>query len=238
MTERTHHQLKHHRQNFNPKTAQRGFSLIELLISIALASMGLLAISSGVVLLLNSEKSVQTTLSRTVLRTLVQKALTNRKSLKVTILSNPVMKAAVSGTASDYAAIGGTLFTDNRAYGIEIRDSGNQILAGKGADATSTGSTPVYYTVEGLPCSTPGMGNCLIASSAVVRIQGKAEWGTTANMIPRASYPAPNPTFKPDFMMVTYKIEILAGTGSTNIQRKPFEGTAFILIDDVESLVP
>ena len=217
-----------------------GFSLIEMVVTMVIISVGLMGFSTAVFRSLEDDRNLQASLARSNLSATLRKALTHRKSLKNTVLSNPVMKVSVTVAPADYAAVGGIFYTDSRPYGIEIYDTDNRILAGKGVDASGAPATPVYYTTDGTRCSTPGTGKCLLACTTTVHIQGKVKGGTPDNMVPYTYYSLSNwdPTLKPDFFMIRYNIAFIPTASTTEIQKKPITGTVFVSIEDVEGLLP
>lgn len=220
-----------------PRRAQRGFSLIETATTMAILAIGVLGLSTIVSISIRDDKAMQASLVRTNLSATLRAALTNRKSLKNTILNNPEMKAVITGSSADYAVVGGRVYSDNRPYGIEIYDSENRVLAGKAADASGNPEAPAYYTTGGSRCTTPGVGSCLLSVTAALHVQGEADWDSVDHMKPVLYYPDWHPTYKPDFLMVVYSIETLSN-GSSTIQKKRLAGSVFISMEDVEGLLP
>ncbi len=219
---------------------QCGYTLVEILTSLAIASTGALGMGSLILHIQDSARSLQISTTRSELNFMIRRLLLNRNSLKETLLRNPPMKVAVTAATADYAQVGGVLYTDNRAYPVGLFDNQGQRMVGAGADDTGSPETPVYYTIEGAICSTPGFDNCLIATTAVVRIQGLAMWGSPDNMFPAPAYPYPawHASFKPEFMTVSYTIKFMADHKGVTIAKKPFTGTVFLAVDDIGNLVP
>jgi prepilin-type N-terminal cleavage/methylation domain-containing protein len=216
-----------------------GFTLVELLVSLSLSCVAILLFGTAYLQSQLSTSSIQTSGTRNELSFTIRQNLSSRKALKQTILHNPVMKVAISGLPADYAAVGGSINADFRAYPVDIYDaSGLLKLAGKGSDDSGSAPKPVYYTTEGIPCTTPSVNRCLIAATAVMRIQGSPRYPSPDSMFPTKVYPSWDISLKPDFFVVAYTLSFLTDPKRNLISRKPVKGTVFFPIADVEDLVP
>lgn len=205
--------------------SSQGFTLMEVVISLVIGVIGVLIFSSGVLSVLQSADFFKTTITRDELALTIRRALINPKSFKITANNNPVMKAVVT---NDYSTFGDVY--SNQVYGIHVYDVSGMQLTGASADHDSA-EDPRYFTNEGFPCSTPGSSSCRVKITASFMIQGSPLWASPNSVVPTAKYPSWPGAPGPDFMLISYTIEILSD--ADEIERKPLTGSVFISLDDL-----
>lgn len=205
--------------------SSQGFTLIEAVIGLVIGVIGVLIFSSGVLSVFNSANFFKTTITRDELALTIRRALINPKAFKVTVANNPVIKAVVT---NDYSTFGDVF--SNQVYGIYVYDVSGMQLTGASLDSDSA-EDPRYYTNEGFPCDSPGVGPCRFKITASFMIQGSPLWASPNSVVPTAKYPSWPGAPGPDFMIISYSLEILNHVD--DIERKPLTGSVFISLDDL-----
>lgn len=209
----------------NLLSGEQGFTMIEVLIGLGIALIGLLIFSTGVLSTLKSAEFLKSQSSREEISQSIRRAIIDRKALQKTILANPIFGTLATGSGPDvYSSVD---------YGIQILDASGMVISGAGADSTRL-ETPVYYTTEGYTCTTPAVAKCLIKVTSHFFIQGMPRYTSTDHMVPIDRYPAWNSALKPEFLVIKYRIEQLPS--AHQIERKPIEGSVFLTFEDMEIL--
>jgi type II secretory pathway pseudopilin PulG len=198
---------------------QTGFGLVDILIAMAVSSIGLFAFSSAVLNAQTSGNFIGSLKAQSDLTFAIRRAIHDRRALKITGSNSLPMKAVVNG---DWTLM--TVLSGN-PYEIDLYDANGNIIAGK----ASTG--PVYYTLDGYPCTIPLTGKCFIAATAVFQIQGEPRMGSVGNAIPTDKYSSWDPRLRPDYIELDYKIEVLPGAPGPS--RKPVTGAIFFAYRDI-----
>jgi prepilin-type N-terminal cleavage/methylation domain-containing protein len=211
--------------------AQGGFSLMEMIVAISIGTGAILIFSSGVLATLNSVDFVQASATRDEIAFTIRRTILDHRSFKVSIEQNPVIKAI---TSLDFSGPVKQVYS-GQPYGITLYDrSGVTVLAGPGDDGTNP-EQPVYYKIDGSPCTTPGVNKCLLAVTILFSIQGNPQYKEPPlhTIIPMAVYPTwAGKNVKPDFMQFDYKIDFL-DDGKNGIARKNLTGSVFIDFEDM-----
>jgi len=204
-----------------------GFTLMEMMVGVGIGSFGILLFSSAIIQSRNLSHQVEYSAVRSELASMVRKAILDRRALLRTVENNPAVKAVVKNEFT------GTISSVNsgEVYGIALFDASGNKIAGAAADNTHLTASPVYYTLDGLPCTQFRVGRCFISVTASFLIQGHPQWGTHHGVEPTPTYPAWSPFLRPDFMQIRYTIT--SDEKTPGIFRKPIEGTVFIGFDDL-----
>lgn len=207
--------------------SRNGFTLMEMMVGLAIGCLGIFIFSSAVLKAQSSEAWVETSAARGELALAVRRTILDRRSLTVTVAMNPVLKAVVH---NDYS---GAVSSANSGqfYGIDLYDSSQKKIAGADADATHPTASPVYYTTDGYPCATLGVGKCFISVKASFMFQGHPVYSSYHDVVPTVSYPAWDSRLTPDFLQFNYSI--VYDDATPGITRKPVEGSVFINYDDL-----
>lgn len=198
-----------------------GFTLLELLIAMAIASIGLLLFSSLIIKSQDSLSEVQLMATRGELDVMLRKSILNQRALKITIDSQPQLHAVVR---SDYSTI--TSVNALIPYGVTIYDSNGTALSGPELPSPS----PVYYTTDGMHC-TPGQPKCYISITSMVKIQGTPDNDLYDHIEPTRSYPSYLTILKPEFLQFSYTISI--DPNKPGMARKDITRSVFITIEDI-----
>jgi hypothetical protein len=204
-----------------------GFTLMEMMVGVGIGSFGIFLFSTAIIQIRNLSNQVEYSAARSELASIIRKAILDRRALSQTVENNPVVKAIVK---NDFTGAVSSV-NSGEPYGINVYDASGNKIAGAAADSTHPTASPVYYTMDGLPCPELRVGRCFISVTASFLIQGHPQWGTHHGVEPTPTYPAWSPSLRPDFMQIHYMI--VYDEQAPGIFRKPIEGTVFIGFDDL-----
>ncbi len=206
---------------------QEGFTLIEMLIGLAIGVIGVLLFSSAMLKARNSYTQIEYTGARSELVMVIRAAVLDRRALSITAQNNPVMKALVENNFTGPV----TSVSSHQTYGVDLYNNTGQKISGADIDSTHSVATPVYYTMDGVICVTPGTQGCFVSVKTSFSIQGHPRVGTYHNIEPTPVYPAWSSLLRPDFIQLNYIIEY--DPSAPGIARKPMEGSVFFAFEDL-----
>jgi len=206
---------------------EKGFSLIEMLLALAIGMIGIFIFSLAVIKSYHSYSSVEFAVAHSDLTIGIRRALLDRRALEKTVALNPVLKAVVENNYSGPV----TQSTNHQVYGIDLYDANGLKITGADQDATNLTATPVYYTLDGFPCTTLGVGRCFVSVKSSFILQGHPRMGTFKNLEPTATYPSWDPRLKPEFIQINFVIEY--DPAAPRIVRKPVFGSVFYSLNDL-----
>lgn len=214
----------------------RGFTLVELMISIGISTIAAVLFSAGYLSIMKSSFFTQETMTRKELTRLIKNALSDRRSLLMTAFKNPNLNSVIQ---NDFAATGP--LACNQFYALAIYDSSGLMLSGP--SLPSPGS-PVLYMLDGTACPAGmnfGDGNCVVAVTSSFMFQGVPNAGSMDRLVSVSSLPIPGhgspsypgnpPGLKAEFILVNFKIDFFPKPGM--IDRKASQISVIINLQDL-----
>lgn len=203
------------------RNSAQGFTVVEMLLGLAIGFIGITIFSYGLIATGKSVWGVKTTITRNALTTLLRNSITDRSSLRKTIEQNPLLFAVIH---NDYALIPGGTLQSNHEYDVALFDASGTRIAG-------TKLAPVYYTIDGIPCTDFGSGSCLVSVTSSFLFQGLPQNNSPERMIPIQQYPV-KPGINVDFIQINYKNSF--SKSNQGLVRKDVNGSVFINFEDIE----
>lgn len=198
-----------------------GFSLFELVTSSGLSAVIFLLISGAVAMMVYAQFNLQKTVTRVELNWMLRKAIINQKALEKTITNNPVPNALYRKNYGGMEPL-----NTGQIYEINIYDANSNIVAGRT-------DSPAFFDYDGLPCQTPGVGKCMLKVLGTFSFQGVSRYGTLNHTVPEDSYPSWHPSIPVAFMRFAYKVTSLEPADSSELTRRPIEGSIYINPQDL-----